>query len=100
MITHENTLKTLLGEIRRLFADQAKLIDEVTLKVQNALTTSNNVLSKVESIATAVKEFNTFILAANFEHHRGVINSINTLVSHYDNETDLVDKLTKKELKI
>ncbi|CAH1450620.1 unnamed protein product [Lactuca virosa] len=100
MITHENTLKMILGESRRLFADQAKLIDEVTYKVQTALNTSNNVLSKVDSIASEVKEYNTSILSANTKHNQGVINSINTLVSHYDNETDLVDKLTVKELNL
>lgn len=42
MITHERTSKTILGETRGLLSDQDKLIDEVTLKVQTALNTSNN----------------------------------------------------------
>ncbi|CAH1413760.1 unnamed protein product [Lactuca virosa] len=44
MITHENTLKTIIGESKRLFDAQAKFIDEATLKVQTALPTSNNAL--------------------------------------------------------
>lgn len=50
MITHENTLKTIIGESKRLFDAQDKFIDEATLKVQTVLLTSNNALSKLDSI--------------------------------------------------
>lgn len=100
MITHESTLKTILSESKWLFDAQAKLIEDETTKVQSDLTTSHEALSKVDSIVNEVKELKTSILAANTQHNQDVISSIKTLVSHYDNEINLVDQLTEKELKL
>lgn len=47
-----------------------------------------------------VKELKTSILAANTSHNQEVVNSINTLVSLYDTEVEIVDKLAVKEQKI
>ncbi|CAI9261190.1 unnamed protein product [Lactuca saligna] len=100
MITHENTLKTILDESRRLFDNQDKLINEASLKFQTDIKTSQNSLSKVDQVLNEVKEIKTFILAANTKHHKCVINSSNTLVKLYDTEAKLADKLADKELKI
>lgn len=47
-----------------------------------------------------VKELKTSILVANTGHNQEVVNSINTLVSLYDTEVEMVDKLAVKEQKI
>lgn len=65
MTFYENKMKYIIVESTKLFQSQAFLVNEITLKVQQALSTTSSALSKVDSILQEIKGIRETIMAAN-----------------------------------
>lgn len=65
MTFYENKMKYIIVESTKLFQSQAFLVNETTLKVQQALSTTSSALSKVDSILQEIKGIRETIMAAN-----------------------------------
>lgn len=76
----------MLTESKRLFDEHDKLINAITAKMNVALND--------------VREHKTLNLSDNMAHNVKYIESINTLVSHYDTEAKMVDIIANKDTKI
>lgn len=85
MTVHEVTMKNLLLESHILFKEHEKLVNKTTMKVDVALN--------------EVKELETLILTDNIVHCSKIIESIITLVKHYDTKAKMFALNEVTELK-